>query len=85
MPVIAAAQTRDWLDRGQMLEEAHHLFIVHVSSPKGSGNSKKSDWKAGGALAHSLEVTLLFLDRLFLHSSRLPEWLRIMAFTCVAL
>lgn len=40
---------------GAVLDPRDELFIVHVSSPKGGGG-KKHDWRAGGALMHSMEV-----------------------------
>lgn len=51
-------RTRDWHGRGPVLDEGDLIFIVHVGSPKGSSNNRKSDWKAGGPLTRSLEESL---------------------------
>ena len=53
--VPGATQKQEGQASGAVLDSRDELFIVHVSSPKGGGG-KKHDWRAGGALMHSMEV-----------------------------
>mmetsp|Transcript_7729 Transcript_7729/g.22888 ORF Transcript_7729/g.22888 Transcript_7729/m.22888 type:complete len:512 (+) Transcript_7729:237-1772(+) len=48
---------QDGQQSGTVLDQRDELFIVHVCSPKASGG-KKDNWKAGGALMHSMEDSL---------------------------
>lgn len=55
---LLTVQKQDGQQSGTVLDQRDELFIVHVCSPKASGG-KKDNWKAGGALMHSMEVSKL--------------------------